>query len=229
MGRRVSSDSRHYGGDALVDKTAILTAVKKALESAPERKFGESVELAFNLKNVDLTIPKNRVDEEVQLPKGRGKTPKVAVFASGELAQRAKAVADVVVQPDQIEELSGDKRRARKLANEMSYFVAEAPLMPTIGRTLGTVLGPRGKMPRPMPPQGDPATIVKTLKNTVRARSRDRRTFHVAIGTRTMAAEDLTENAALIIDRITKKLERGEQNIQSIFVKTTMGPAEKVM
>jgi large subunit ribosomal protein L1 len=213
----------------LVDKTAILTAVKKALESAPERKFGESVELAFNLKNVDLTIPKNRVDEEVQLPKGRGKTPKVAVFASGELATRAKAVADVVVQPDQIEELSGDKRRARKLANEMSYFVAEAPLMPTIGRTLGTVLGPRGKMPRPMPPQGDPAAIVKTLKNTVRARSRDRRTFHVAIGTRTMAAEDLTENAALIIDRITKKLERGEQNIQSIFVKTTMGPSEKVM
>lgn len=213
----------------MVDKTAILTAVKKALESAPERKFGESVELAFNLKNVDLTIPKNRVDEEVQLPKGRGKTPKVAVFASGELATRAKAVADVVVQPDQIEELSGDKRRARKLANEMSYFVAEAPLMPTIGRTLGTVLGPRGKMPRPMPPQGDPAAIVKTLKNTVRARSRDRRTFHVAIGTRTMAAEDLTENAALIIDRITKKLERGEQNIQSIFVKTTMGPSEKVM
>ena len=213
----------------MVEKAAILTAVKKALEAAPQRNFGESVELAFNLKNVDLSIPKNRVDEEVQLPKGRGRTPKVAVVASGEAAAKAKAVADVVIQPDQIEELAGDKRRARKLANEMSYFVAEAPLMPTIGRTLGTVLGPRGKMPRPMPPQGDPAAIVKTLKNTVRARSRDRRTFHVAIGTRAMAPEDLTENAFLIIDRVTKKLERGEQNIQSIFVKTTMGPAEKVM
>jgi len=213
----------------LVEKAAILTAVTKALEGAPERKFGESVELAFNLKNIDLTIPKNRVDEEVQLPKGRGKTPKVAIFASGELASRAKGVADVIVQPDQIEELSGDKRRARKLANEMGYFVAEAPLMPTIGRTLGTVLGPRGKMPRPMPPQGDPAGIVRTLKNSVRARSRDRRTFHVAIGTRAMSPEDLADNAALVIDRIVKKLERGEQNIQSIFVKTTMGPAEKVM
>jgi large subunit ribosomal protein L1 len=213
----------------LVEKAAILTAVKKALEAAPERKFGESVEIAFNLKNVDLSIPKNRVDEEVQLPKGRGRTPKVAVFASGELAAKAKASADVVVQPDQIEELSGDKRKARKLANEMSFFVAEAPLMPTIGRTLGTVLGPRGKMPRPVPPQGDPAAIVKTLRNTVRVRSRDRRTFHAPIGIRTMSAEDLTENAWLIIDRVTKKLERGEQNIQSIFVKTTMGPAEKVM
>lgn len=213
----------------MVDKAAILTAVKKALEAAPERKFGESVELAFNLKNVDLSIPKNRVDEEIQLPKGRGRTPKIAIFATGELATRAKGSADIVVQPDQIEELAGDKRRARKLANEMSFFVAEAPLMPTIGRTLGTVLGPRGKMPRPIPPSADPAAVVSNLKNTVRVRSRDRRTFHAPIGIKTMAAEDLAENAFLVIDRVLKKLERGEQNIQSVFVKTTMGPAEKVM
>jgi large subunit ribosomal protein L1 len=213
----------------LVEKAAILEAVKKALEAAPQRKFGESVELAFNLKNVDLSIPKNRVDEEIQLPKGRGKAPKVAVFAGGELAAKAKLSADIVIMPEQIEELSGDKRRARKLANQMGFFVAEAPLMPTIGRTLGTVLGPRGKMPRPMPPQGDPAAIVKTLKNTVRVRSRDRRTFHAAIGTRLMSPEDLADNAFLIIDRVVKKMERGEQNIASIYVKTTMGPAEKVI
>ncbi|HEX2021917.1 MAG TPA: 50S ribosomal protein L1 [Candidatus Thermoplasmatota archaeon] len=213
----------------MVEKAAILTAVKKALEAAPQRNFGESVELAFNLKNVDLSIPKNRVDEEITLPKGRGKAPKVAIFASGELAAKAKAVADVVVQPDQIEELSGDKRRARKLANDMGFFVAEAPLMPTIGRTLGTVLGPRGKMPRPIPPQGDPAAVVKNLKNTVRVRSRDRRTFHAPIGTRGMTPEDLTDNAFLVIDRVLKKLERGEQNLQSVYVKTTMGPAEKVI
>lgn len=216
-------------GDTLVEKSAILTAVTKALEAAPQRNFKESVELSFNLKNIDLAQPKNRVDEEVVLPRGRGKEPQVAVFASGELAARAKASADVVVQPEQIEELAGNKREARKLANRVGFFVAEAPLMPTIGRTLGTVLGPRGKMPRPIPPAGDPAAVVKTLKNTVRARSRDRRTFHVAIGTREMTPEDLAENAALIIDRVVKKLERGEQNIQSIFVKTTMGPAEQVI
>lgn len=213
----------------MVEKAVILEAVKKAMEAAPARKFGESVELAFNLKNVDLSIPKNRVDEEVQLPKGRGKAPKVAVFASGELAAKARTSADVVVTPEQIEELSGDKRKARKLANDMGFFVAEAPLMPTIGRTLGTVLGPRGKMPRPMPPTGDPAAIVKSLKNTVRVRSRDRRTFHAPIGTRDMAPEDLADNAFLVIDRVLKKLERGDQNIHSIFVKTTMGPAQQVV
>ncbi len=213
----------------MVDKQAILTAITKALEAAPERKFGESVELAFNLKNVDLAIPKNRVDEEVQLPSGRGRIPKVALFAGGELAVKAKGIADVIVSPEQIEELAGDKRAARKLANKMSYFIAEAPLMPTIGRTLGTVLGPRGKMPRPMPPAGDPTGLVKSLKTTIRVRSRDRKTFHTAIGTRAMNPDELTENAWLIIDRVVKKLERGEQNIASIYVKTTMGPSEKVM
>ncbi|HVL47214.1 MAG TPA: 50S ribosomal protein L1 [Candidatus Thermoplasmatota archaeon] len=212
----------------MVDRKDISAAIKAALEAAPERKFPESVEIAFNLKNVDLSIPKNRVDEEIQLPKGRGRTPKVAVFAGGELAVKARSVADLVVMPEQIEELAGDKRKARKVANDVQFFVAEAPLMPTIGRTLGTVLGPRGKMPRPIPPAADPAGLVNALKNTVRVRSRDRRTFHTPIGVRTMSVDDLTDNAALVIDRVTKKLERGTFNIASIYVKTTMGPAHEV-
>lgn len=212
----------------MVDKKTIQTAVQAALQ-APERKFEESVELAFNLKNVDLSLPKNRIDEEVQLPRGRGRKPKVAIFAGGELAVRARAHADLVVQPEEIESLAGDKRKARKIANEMNYFVSEAPLMPTIGRTLGTVLGPRGKMPRPIPPTADPAAVVNNLKNTIRVRSRDRRTFHAPIGNRKMTVDDLTENAALVIDRVVKKLERGDMNIQSIYVKTTMGPSQRIL
>ncbi len=215
--------------EPLVDKKTIQTAVAAAIQAAPERKFGESVELAFNLKNVDLSIPKNRIDEEVPLPKGRGRKPKVAIFAGGELAVKSRGVADVVIMPEEIDTLAGDKRKARKLANDMTFFVSEAPLMPTIGRTLGTVLGPRGKMPRPIPPNADPNVVVGNLRNTVRVRSRDRRTFHAPIGTRTMSADDLADNAALIIDRVTKKLERGDQNIASIFVKTTMGPAQRIL
>ena len=213
----------------MVERKTLVTAIQAALEQAPERKFPESVELAFNLINVDLSIPKNRIDEEVQLPKGRGKTPKVAIFASGELAVKARASADLVIMPEQIDELAGDKRRARKVVDEHTFFLSEAPLMPTIGRTLGTVLGPRGKMPRPVPPTADPSALISSLKNAVRARSRDRRTFHCPIGVRTMNAEDLADNAALVLDRITKKLERGEQNFASIYVKTTMGPAQKIL
>jgi len=73
--------------------------IRKLLEAAKPRQFKESVELAVNLRDVDLSVPKNRVDEEVVLPKGRGKPIRICVFASGELALKARNVADLVIQP----------------------------------------------------------------------------------------------------------------------------------
>ncbi|MCA1812343.1 MAG: 50S ribosomal protein L1 [Halobacteriales archaeon] len=212
-----------------MDRKSVLAAMQKALEQGKgKRKFTQSVELAINLQHIDLSVPKNRIDEEVQLPKGRGKGTKIAVFASGELAVKAKKVADLVIPPEEIEKIAGDKRRARKLATEYQFFLAETPLMPTIGKTLGQVLGPRGKMPRALPPNADPANVVNNLRNSVRARSRDKPTFHVAVGTEAMTPEDLTENAHLILERVQLKLERGRQNLGSVYVKTSMGPAVRI-
>ncbi|OGS47126.1 MAG: 50S ribosomal protein L1 [Euryarchaeota archaeon RBG_16_67_27] len=206
-----------------------IDAVKKALEAAKPRGFKESVEIAVNLKDVDLSVPKNRIDDEVVLPKGRGKTVRVCVFASGELALKARAAADLVIQPQEIEEYASDRAKARRLASEYDFFVAEAPLMPVIGKRLGIVLGPRGRMPRPVPPTSDPTNMINAMRNTVRVRSKDRRTFHAPIGTRDMAAEDIAENLDFLMRRLMGKLERGRFNIQSAFVKTTMGPAVRYL
>ena len=202
-----------------------IEAIKKAVESAPERKFPESVEVAVNLKDIDLSVAKNRLDEEVVLPKGRGKPIKIVIFASGQLAFKAREAADLVITPDQIEDLAGNKRKARQLAEEYDFFIAEAPLMPVIGKRLGQVLGPRGRMPRPIPPNADPAPMIRSMRNTVRVRTKNQRTFHAAIGTRTMSLEDLADNLDFLLQRVSSKLERGKFNIQSAFVKTTMGPA----
>jgi len=212
----------------LAEKRSI-DAVKKALEAAKPRGFKESVEIAVNLKDVDLSVPKNRIDDEVVLPKGRGKTVRVCVFASGELALKARAAADLVIQPQEIEEYASDRAKARRLASEYDIFVAEAPLMPVIGKRLGIVLGPRGRMPRPVPPTSDPTNMINAMRNTVRVRSKDRRTFHAPIGTRDMAAEDIAENLDFLMRRLMGKLERGRFNIQSAFVKTTMGPAVRYL
>lgn len=207
----------------------IVEAVKKALEGAKERKFMESVELSINLKDIDLSIPKNRIDEDILLPKGRGKKVKVAVFGSGDLALKAKAVADRVITPEELDTIASNKRNAKKLGNEYNFFVAEAPMMVNIGKKLGIALGPRGKMPKPIPPQADPAPIVNALRNTVKARSKDKKTFHVPIGTKEMKPEDIAENIEAVVKRLESKLERGRANIASIYVKTTMGPAIKVL
>jgi len=208
-----------------------IDAVKKALEESKKlgRKFRQTIDVAINLKDVDLNDPKNRIDEEIILPHGRGKEAKVAVFAGGELALKAKKVADLVIKPEDIPDLAKDKKKMKKIANTYDFFVAEAPLMPTIGRSLGVILGPRGKMPKPVPPTADIEAIVNSLRKTVKLRSKGRKTFHTIAGTEDMDPEQIAENIEAIIRRLEEKLERGRENIESIYVKTTMGPSERIM
>ncbi|MDK2781932.1 MAG: large subunit ribosomal protein [Archaeoglobi archaeon] len=207
----------------------LVEAVKKAIEQAPERRFEESVDLAINLKDVDLNKPQNRIDEQIILPHGRGKEPKIAIFAKGELALKAKELGLIVINPDEIEELAKEKKRMKKLASEVSFFLSDTQYMPLIGRHLGIILGPRGKMPIPVPPNADLKAIVERLRKTVRVRSRNNPTFHVPVGTRSMPPEKIAENIEAVLNRIESKLERGAQNIRSVYVKTTMGPAVRVM
>lgn len=208
---------------------ATVTAVKKALEHSPKRNFVQTVDLSINLKDVDMSIPKNRIQEDIILPHGRGKPIKVCVFGSGEMLLKAKDVADRVVSVEELGTIADDKKQAKKMANEFEYFIAEAPLMPTIGKRLGIVLGPRGKMPKPIPPGADPKPMIDNLRKSVSVRSRDRLTFHTAVGTTDMTPEDIADNIELIVKRLGAKLEKGTMNIRSAFVKTTMGPSEKVI
>ena len=207
----------------------LIDIMKKLQAESKQRKFLESVELAVNLKDIDLTNPKNRLQEEIILPNGRGKQIMVGIFGSSEMAVKAKGIADVIVQPEELEALASDKSKAKKFAGTADYYLAEAPLMPTIGKRLGVVLAPRGKMPKPIPPGSDPKAAIEKLRSSVTARTRDRKTFHLPIGTKDMPAEKLAENLDAVLKRLMIKLERGKQNIQSAYVKTTMGPSFRVM
>ncbi len=207
----------------------LIEGIKKALDTGKERKFLESVEIAINLKDVDLANPKNRINEEVLLPHGRGKDVKIAVFGSGELAVKARKAADLVILSEELDTLVDDKKKAKQMVIDHDFFIAEAPLMPIIGKRLGIYLGTRGKMPKPIPPQADPTPIIKNLRNTVRLRSKERKTFHVPVGTKSMTVEDIADNLEVILKRLESKLERGKLNIHSIYIKTTMGPAVKII
>ena len=205
--------------------------VEKVLEESKKlnRKFKQNVDLVFNLKNIDLSVPKNRIDEEIILPHGRGNEAKIALFASGELAVKSKKHVDFLIKPEQMEDLAGDKKKFKKIADEHDFFIAEAPLMPTIGKTLGTVLGPRGKMPKPVPPNADVSGMVKNLRNTIKVRSKSTKTFHTIAGSADMSKENIAENIDVIVKRVEGVLERGRLNIGSIYIKTTMGPSERMI
>lgn len=214
--------------DCLANEETV-EAVKKALSLAPQRKFEESVEIAINLKDVDLSVPKNRIQEDIILPSGRGKDVRVCLFGGAEMALKAKNVADLIISPEDFNRYMDDKKVAKKLARDYDYFVAEAPLMATIGKRMGVVLGPRGKIPKPLQPGIDPAPAITTLKKTTTVRSREKRTFQTLVGTRRMKPEEIAENVDAVLNRVIGKLEKGKLNLDSAYVKTTMGPAVRIM
>ncbi len=211
-----------------VDGEALKKALEKALASR-KRNFTQSVELIVTLRDVDLKKPENRFNELVELPNPLGKDVKVCVIASGQMALEAKNLgADAIIQREDLEVLAKNRKEARKIARNYDFFVAEAPLMPLIGRALGPLLGPRGKMPTPVPPNTPLAPILERLKRTVRIRLKDQPTVQCRIGIETMNPAELAENALAVLRRLEEKLEKGSKNIEKIYVKTTMGEAVPV-
>jgi large subunit ribosomal protein L1 len=134
-----------------------------------------------------------------------------------------------VITPDELGTIADNKKDAKKIANKTDYFIAEAPLMAVVGKRLGTVLGPRGKMPKPIPPGADPTGMVENLRKSVSIRTKDRMTFHVPVGAADMDPEKIAENIEAIMKRVETRLEKGKMNIASSYVKTTMGPSERII
>lgn len=214
----------------MVERAKIIEAVTAAIEKAPERKFSEGVDITINLKNIDMAQPKNRIDETILLPQGTGKKIEIAVLGKGEITTQAKeAGADLIMGPEEIERLGGEPREARKIANQYRFFLAETAVMPLVGRWLGPRLGPRGRMPMPIPQGTDIRPIVERLRNSVKIRTKDKKVFHAKVGSTEMNSEQIAENIDAVLKRIESVLEQGSLNIRSVYVKTSMGPAVRVI
>jgi large subunit ribosomal protein L1 len=205
---------------------SIVEDIKKIKESK-KRKFEESIEIGINLKDVDMADPKNRINEEIILPAGRGKDIKVGIIASEEMRLKAKN-ADFTYSLEDLNNFTDDKKSFKKVVKNIDFFVAESTLMGNIGKNLGIILGPRGKMPKPMAPGQDPTPFIENLKKSVRARSRDKITFHVPVGTRSMSDNDLYTNINTVMKRVISHLDKGKGNIASAYIKSTMGSAVEI-
>ena len=212
-----------------LDAKALIESVKEAKSKAEKRKFAQSIELIINLREIDMKKPESKIQESIELPHPVGKQNKVCVIASGELALKAKrAGADLVIERAELEALGNDKKRQKTLVNEYEYFISEAPLMPTVGRVLGAVLGPKGRMPTPVPPNVDIASAIEKQRKIVQIRLRSQPILQCRIGTEEMTDEQIAENIETVIRRLEGKLKRGLRNIRSIVIKTAMGPPIKL-
>jgi len=212
-----------------LDQKTILTAVKEAKEKSEKRKFNQSIELILKLQDIDMKSPEAKIQEVIELPYALEKPNKICVIASGELAFKArKANADHVVERSELDSLAGKKQEMRKIANQYDFFIAEAPLMPLIGKTLGSVLGPRGKMPIPVSPAADIASLINKHRKTVTVRLRSQPILQSRIGMENMKDEEITDNIMAVLRVLEGKLKRGMKNIKFAYIKTAMGAPIKI-
>ena len=207
----------------------VLEAVKEAKDKSKKRKFAQSIELIINLRDIDPKKPESRIQELVELPHPAGKENRICVIASGEMALKAKrAKADLVIERGELEAMMGDKEKQKELAKSYNFFIAEAPLMPLVGKVLGATLGPKGKMPTPVPPAANIADQMKKHRKMVLLRTRGQPVLQCRVGAENMSDEEIAENVQAVIRRVEAKLKRGIKNIRSASLKTTMGPSIKI-
>ena len=212
-----------------LDKNTLLDAIKEAKAQSGEKKFSQSVELILDIKEIDMKSPEGRIRQVIELPHTTGKPNKILVVASGELALKAKkAKADRVMDRAELDGLAGKKKELRKLANNFDVFLSEARLMSSVGKIFGPVLGPRGKLPVPVPPNTDIAGLIMKHRKTVLVRMRNQPIIQCPVGTEDMKDEELVDNIQAILRVLEGKLKRGLKNVKFAFIKTSMGKPVKI-
>ena len=195
------------------------------LKECSKVKFDESVEVAVNL-GVDPRKSDQVVRGSTVLPKGTGKTVRVAVFAQGELADQAKqAGADAVGFEDLEEKMKG---------GDINYdvVIASPDAMPVVGK-LGKVLGPRGLMPNPKVgtvTKDIEQAVINAKSGQVRFRADKNGIVHCAIGKVSFEPDALKENLESLLNDLIKAKPSSAKGIymKKVSLSTTMGPGLQV-
>jgi large subunit ribosomal protein L1 len=209
--------------------SAQLTEIVNKGKESKERKFPESVEAIITFKDVDPKKTDLNINEMVYLPHPGSHRSSICYIGSGDLLLRARnAGVDGALEPAQLENYAGNKKEAKKLARQYDFFLADTALMPRIGRILGQFLGPRGKIPTPVPPNAQIEALINRMRTAVRVRSRASLAVGAKMGDRKLSDADIAENIQAMVQTVQRKLPNGDRNIRSIIVKTSMGKPVRV-
>jgi large subunit ribosomal protein L1 len=212
----------------MLSNQQLAELAKKGKEQSKQTKFPQSVEILIALKEVDPKKTDLNINEIVYLPHPVAKQARICFIGSGDLAVRAKnAKANLVMDPSQLENYGGSKRDAKKLARSYDFFLADTALMPRIGKVLGQALGPKGKIPTPVPPNSPVEAMINRMRTAIRVRSRGSLGVMAKVGDSKLTDPELAENIVAVVSVVSKKLPNGDKNIKTVMVKTTMGKPAK--
>ncbi len=206
----------------MITETQLTEVIKQVKSETKQRKFTQAVELIINFKDID--VKKGfALNEIIQLPKTSSPAT-VCVMATGDMSQKAKqANADAVIGTAELDKFATNKRESRKFINKYDFFLADTKVMPLVGKTLGQFLGPRGKMPTPVPFDAPIESFLQRFRSSIKLRTRASLSISCKIGDESMEDADLATNAHAVLSAVEKKLPNGEKNIRRMMIKTSMG------
>jgi len=214
-----------------MDKKSILSAISKAREVSKKRNFSQSFDLIINLKNLNLKNPAHKVDLFIPLSHPKGKPSKIAALVDEELKTQSKSLFNTTILKADFSKL--DKKKLKKLAAEHDFFVAQATIMPQVATIFGKVLGPKGKMPNPkagcvVPPNANLQVLKERLSKLVYLTTKNELIVRTSIGNESMKDEDIEENIVNLYNALLHSLPQEKNNIKSVLVKLSMGPAVQI-
>ncbi|MBJ7367537.1 MAG: 50S ribosomal protein L1 [Ilumatobacteraceae bacterium] len=221
QGKKYKAAIALFNRDSQFTPTEAVDLVKKTATA----KFDEGIEVAIRL-GVDPRKADQTIRGTVALPSGSGKSVRIAVFASGDAAQEARAAgADIVGADELAAEIEAGKM-------DFDLAIATPDMMPLVGR-LGRVLGPRGLMPNPKTGTVtmDVGRAVAEFKGgKVEYRADRYGNVHVVIGKASFAPADLEANLRAVLDEIqrAKPASAKGKYLRKVSLSSTMGPGVKV-
>ncbi len=203
------------------EKAYSIDDAVKLLNEVATTKFKESIDVAVNL-GVDPRKSDQAVRGATTLPHGTGKVTRVAVFAQGANADKAKAAgADLVGFEDLAEQIK---------AGELNFdvVIATPDAMRIVGQ-LGKVLGPRGLMPNPKTGTVTPdvETAVRNAKSgQVQFRADKAGIIHGSVGKVGFGPKEIKENLEALMADLRKAKPASAKGVylKKITLSTTMGP-----
>lgn len=210
----------------MITEAKLVDMIKEAKTGSKQRKFTQSIEMILVFKDID--VKKGfALNEVVQLPKTSSPAT-VCIMATGDMGQKAKAAkADAVVGSDELDKFAANKRASRKFINKYDFFLADTQIMPVVGKVLGQLLGPRGKMPTPVPFNASIESFLTRFRASIKVRARASLAMSCKIGDESMDDADLAINAHAVLTAVEKKLPSGDKNMKRVIIKTTMGKPVK--
>merc|ERR1711920_868995 len=221
--------SLHSATMSKVPKETLYECVQAVLSAATDkkRKFTETIDLQIGLKNYDPQKDK-RFSGTIKLKHIPRPKFSVCIFGDQQHCDEAKAKGIPYMSAEDLKKLNKDKKKVKKLAKKYDAFMASESLIKQIPRLLGPGLNKAGKFPSLLTHADDIEAKINDLKSTIKFQMKKVLCLNVAIGNTNMTEDELVYNIHLAVNFLVSLLKKHRQNVRSLYIKSSMGPAQRL-